>query len=158
MHVQARATPSASEADLEPFLKLLAKVPGTDDPHSDEINIEGVSGGGIESRADGKFVFAVEDGREGDCHDRLSPHYTVEWTTDLYDEPIDPGQASDPNRPGVLLAVLRNARRTRGEGRSRKVDGVLIGAFTGKANHFFAQVTFEDSVWTTDRPGPHPED
>jgi hypothetical protein len=147
MHVQARSDASASPADLELFLERLG-----------DINIEGVSGGGIESGDAGKFVFAVEDGREGDCHDRLSPDYTVEWTTDLYHEAIGPGQSSDPNQPGVLHAILVGAKTNRADGRSRKVDGVLLGAVTGKRNHYFAQVTFEDSVWTTERPGPHPED
>ncbi len=157
MHVQARASTAASEADLGPFLERLA-----------DINIEGVSGGGIESRDDGRFVFVVEDGREAECHDLLTraPAYNVEWTTDLYHEALGPGDgpaaapavAPDPNRPGVLFDVVVRAKQSRLEGRSRKVDGVLIGAFTGKKNHFFAQVTFEDSVWTTDRPGPHPSE
>ena len=159
MHVQARASTAASEADLGPFLERLAG-----------INIEGVSGGGIESRDDGRFLFVVEDGREGECHDLLTsaPAYNVEWTTDLYHEALGPGEgpdaalaaaaSADPNQPGVLAGVVGRAKRSRLEGRSRRVDGVLIGAFTGKKNHFFVQVTFEDSAWTTDRPGLHPED
>ena len=161
MHVQARAKPAASDADLGLFLERLAADPATE---QDSINIEGVSGSGIESRDDGQFVFVVEHGREGDCHDRLRPTYNVQWTTDLYQEAIPPDDAPgappaappDPNRPGVLLQILRNAKASR-PGRSSKVDGVLIGAFTGKKNRFFAQVTFEDSEWTTDRPEPHPE-
>lgn len=155
MHVQARASTAASEADLGPFLERLAA-----------INIEGVSGGGIESRDDGRFVFAVENGREAECHDLLTrePAYKVEWTTDLYHEalgPVDgpaaaPAVAPDPNRPGILAQVVERAKRSRAEG-NRKVDGVLIGACTGKTNQFFVQVTFEDSVWTSGRPGPHPE-
>ena len=159
MHVPARASTATSPADLGPFLDRLAA-----------INIEGVSGGGIESRDDGRFVFAVENGREGECHDLLTsdPPYNVEWTTDLYHEALGPGEgpdaavaaaaSADPNQPGVLAGVIGRAKSSRSEGRSRKVDGVLIGAFTGKNNHFFVQVTFEDSVWTTDRPGPHPEE
>lgn len=157
MHVQARASTAASEADLGPFLERLAA-----------INIEGVSGGGIESRDDGRFIFAVEDGREGECHDLLTPTYTVEWTTDLYHEALGPGggpdaaaataASADPNQPGVLAGVVGRAKQSRTAERSRKVDGVLIGSITGRKNHFFVQVTFEDSVWTTDRPGPHPED
>ncbi len=149
MHVQARAKPAASEADLGLFLERLAANPAEG---LDSINIEGVSGSGIESKDDGQFVFVVQHGREADCHDRLTPTYGVQWTTDLYQEAIPPeneqdgppAAPADPNRPGVLLEIIRHAKEGRDPARSSKVDGVLIGAFTGKKNRFFAQVTFED--------------
>ncbi|HUP53930.1 MAG TPA: hypothetical protein VM408_00360 [Methylomirabilota bacterium] len=159
MHVQARASTAKSPADLAAFLKELA--PNALDGRK-AINVEGVAGSAIE--AGGLFVFAVEDGQEGEADDRLRGNgYTCEWTTDLYHEEIprphvasDPAQAAppDPNQPGVLLGIIERARESRPSGAA--IDSVLIGAFTNRSNRFFAQVTFEDSTWNAARPGPHP--
>ena len=61
MHIQARSTTVASPADIEKFLAVLADPGQTGGP----INIEGVSGSGLE--LGGEFVFCVEDGREADA-------------------------------------------------------------------------------------------
>ena len=160
MHVQARAKPARSPADLAAFLQELAADADAD---RDAINVEGVGGASIEQG--GNFVFAVADGREGDAHDRLDAvGYRCEWTTDVYHEEIPPAATSetvqpsdeDPNRPGVLVGIIQRAKgSTIADGRN--IDTVLIGAFTDRPGHFFAQVTFEGARWTTDRPGPHPE-
>ena len=86
MHVQAKAAPAASPADLAEFLKVLAANRDTD---RDAINIEGVSGAALERG--GEFVFTVTHGRAREAHDRLTAaRYTVKWCWDLYSEMIPP--------------------------------------------------------------------
>jgi len=161
MHVQARADPSASPADLALFLQQLA---ADEDAGLDAINVEGVSGAAVESG--GRIVFTVTNGREGDAHDRLTAkHYRVEWTTDLYHERIPPNQAlggggpaaDDPNQPGVLLGIVQRAKASQ-VAAGRNIDTVLIGAFTKSPGRFFAQVTFEGAAWSEDRPEAPAED
>jgi hypothetical protein len=159
MHVQARAAPKASEADLSLFLQRLAadELAGLDD-----INVEGVSGAGVETG--GQVVFAVENGREGDAHDRLSAKgYHCEWTTELYHERIPRnhsggggGDSDDPNQPGVLAGIVQRAKAS-DVAAGRNIDTVLIGAFSRKPGRFFAQVTFEGSAWSENRPEEPPE-
>lgn len=150
MHVQARAAPAASPADLAEFLKVLAASRETD---RDAINVEGVSGAALERG--GHLVFTVTHGRARDAHDRLkAAGYRVEWTWDVYAERIPPDvpEEEDPNQPGVLLGIVQRARETRVAG-GRDIDTVLIGAFTNESGRFFVQVTFEDADWREDRPG-----
>jgi hypothetical protein len=157
MHVQAKAAPATSPADLAKFLKVLAANRDTD---RDAINIEGVSGAALERG--GKLVFTVTHGRARDAHDRLTEAgYGVEWTWDLYSEMIPPDDGSggfvvpddaDPNQPGVLLGIVQRAMETQAA-RGREIDTVLIGAFTNDPGRFFVQVTFEGAEWLADRPG-----
>ena len=159
MHVQARSDTSASPADLAKFLQWLAADQASG---RDAINVEGVSGAAIEHG--GRIVFAVTNGREGDCHDRLTEAgYHVEWTTDLYHERIPRGRGhggpmdvEDPNQPGVLLGIVQRAMDSP-TADGRNIDTVLIGAFTKKPGRFFAQVTFEGAAWSEDRPEEPPE-
>lgn len=158
MHVQARASTAASPADLAAFLQQLAP---NEDEGLDAINVEGVGGAGIETG--GMVVFAVENGREGEAHDRLSAKgYKCQWTTELYHERIPRshsaggGRADDPNQPGVLLGIVQRAKES-DIAAGRNIDTVLIGAFTKKAGRFFAQVTFEGAAWSEDRPEGPPE-
>jgi hypothetical protein len=157
MHVQAKAAPSASPADLAEFLKVLAANRDTD---RDAINVEGVSGAALESG--GEFVFTVTHGRARDAHDRLTEaRYKVRWCWDLYSEMIPPDDGSggfavpdddDPNQPGVLLGIVQRAKEA-GVAGGRAIDTVLIGAFTNDPGRFFVQVTFEGAEWLEDRPG-----
>jgi hypothetical protein len=157
MHVQAKAAPTASPADLAEFLKVLAENRDTD---RDAINVEGVTGAAIEHG--GHFVFTVTDGRARDAHDRLTEAgYHVEWTWDLYAERIPPEEGSgdgslteddDPNQPGVLLGIVRRAKRSE-LAAGRDIDTVLIGALTNEPAFFYAQVTFEGADWQHVRPG-----
>jgi hypothetical protein len=142
MHAQARSDTSASPPNLETFLEALNPP-----AEQDRINLEGVSGCGIEG--DGNFAFTVENGREELTHSRLAgdAHYEVLWTTDLYAEPIDTA-----TEPGVLLQIIQNAKAAHP---GRAIDSVLVGVDTEDGG-FFAQVTFLDSTWTTDPPGSHP--
>jgi hypothetical protein len=149
MHVQARAKPQKSPPDLVEFLKILA--PGG----PDDINIEGVTGSGIESV--GHFVFTVTDGREREAHDRLTAaKYHVQWTNDLYSEMIPGAQTSeeepDPNQPGVLLGIVERAKNDTSIAKGRNIDTVLIGAVTDEREQFYAQVTFVGSVWQDQPP------
>ena len=155
MHIQAKAQVTASPADLARFLKVLVGPP------EDEINIEGVTGAGIEGDPAGEFVFAVEHGRAADAHDRLAEAgYAVQWTTDLYRERI-PGPLAqdpdDPNKPGVLLGIIERATES-GIAAGRAIDTVLVGLRTGKPGVFGVQVTFIGSAWSPDRPGDDHDD
>ena len=157
MHVQAKAAPTASPADLAAFLQVLAENRDTD---RDAINVEGVTGAAIEHG--GKFVFTVTEGRAREAHDRLTEaDYRVEWTWDLYAERIPPEAGSggdivsddeDPNQPGVLLAVVRRAKESQ-LAAGRDIDTVLIGAVTNESGQFYVQVTFEGADWQDVRPG-----
>jgi hypothetical protein len=157
MHVQAKAAPTASPADLAEFLKVLAANRDTD---RDAINVEGVTGAAIEHG--GHFVFTVTDGRARDAHDRLTEAgYHVEWTWDLYAERIPPEEGSggaiiaqdeDPNQPGVLLGIVQRAKGSQLAG-GRDIDTVLIGALTNESGFFYVQVTFEGAEWQHVRPG-----
>jgi hypothetical protein len=157
MHVQARAAPTASPADLAAFLRVLAPNPDTG---RDRINIEGGAGTAVE--LGGKFVFVVTHGRFREAWDRMHEDgYTCEWTEDLYAESVPPDQAQDgtaaeedPNQPGVLLGVVERAKASDIAG-GRNIDTVLIGAFTDEPGRFFIQVTFEGSEWRDDRPKNH---
>jgi hypothetical protein len=153
MHVQARAAPTTSPADLAAFLRVLAPDP---EANRDRINIEGGAGAAIESG--GKFVFTVTHGRMREAWDRLTEvGYHVEWTEDLYAEKVPPDQAQgggheqDPNQPGVLLGVVERAKAS-DLAAGRNIDCVLIGAVTDEPERFFVQVTFEGSEWRDDRP------
>lgn len=154
MHVQARASTSASPADLAAFLRVLAPDVETD---QDNINIEGGAGSAVE--LDGKFVFVVTHGRFRDAWDRLHDKgYTCEWTEDLYAERVPPEQAQggtsseqDPNQPGVLLGVVERAKASDIAG-GRNIDTVLIGAITDEPDTYFVQITFEGSEWKDTRP------
>ncbi|MEA2578589.1 MAG: hypothetical protein QOD78_2177 [Chloroflexota bacterium] len=157
MHVQAKAAPKASPADLAEFLKVLA---ANRESERDAINIEGATGAAIEGGGD--FVFTVTEGRARDAHDRLTEAgYHVEWTWDLYHERIPPeegsGEASiteddDPNQPGILLGIVRRAKRSE-LAAGRNIDTVLINALTNEPGFFYVQVTFEGAEWQHVRPG-----
>jgi hypothetical protein len=157
MHVQAKAAPKASPADLAEFLKVLA---ANRESERDAINVEGVTGAAIEDG--GHFVFTVSDGRARDAHDRLTTAgYHVEWTWDLFHERIPPeegsgdgsiGEDDDPNQPGVLLGIVQRAKRS-DLAAGRNIDTVLIGALTNEPGFFYVQVTFEGAEWQHVRPG-----
>jgi hypothetical protein len=155
MHIQARAKPSKSPPDLAEFLGVLAGV----DPGVERINIEGVTGSAVESG--GHFVFAVTHGREWDAHDRLTDaEYTCEWTDNLYAEKIPPDGASDeepdPNQPGVLHGIVVRAKRPNTDNKE-PISEVLLGAFTNQPGRFFAQVTFDGTVWQNEPPTGRPD-
>jgi len=148
MHIQARAKPQRSPANLAEFLQVLSAV-----------NVEGVTGSAIEHG--GHFCFTVEHGRARETHDLLTTnHYTVEWTRDIYAEkvppdpnaaPVTPADEPDPNQPGVLAGIIERAKGSSLAG-GRTIHEVMVGAFTGQAGKFFVQVTFQGADWSTDRP------
>ncbi len=158
MHIQARAKPSKSPANLADFLGELAADVAM---NRDAINVEGVSGSAVEGG--GELAFTVTHGRAREANDRLtSARYRVEWTKDLYAEEIPPVQDTgsgpavppddaDPNQPGVLLGIVQRAKGSSLAG-GRDIDTVLIGAFTDRPGHYFAQITFHGSDWREDAP------
>ena len=149
MHVQAKSAPAASPADLEKFLRALG-----------DVNIEGVTGCALEDG--GEFVFAVQNGREAEAHQRLTDAgYRVQWTADLYHEriPQDRGSGGSQdvlNQAGVLLGIVERARQSVGGDRS--IDTVLVGAFTTDPGRFFCQCTWSDATWESEPPNVPEED
>lgn len=132
MHIQSRAKPQKSPADLAAFVRVLS-APAVEGRLP--INIEGVTGTNLELGGD--FVFTVADGREDDARDWLElEDYTVTQTTDLYSEEIT------GNQSGQLLDVIERARES-DVGRGRAIYEILIGAVTGETDKFYAQVTFK---------------
>jgi hypothetical protein len=149
MHIQAKAAPARSPADLAEFLRVLA---ASDRSDRDAINIEGVTGAALESG--GHLVFTVAHDREQEAHDWLTDErYTCSWTKDLYHETIPPEQVvePDPNQPGVLAGIVQRAKDS-SIADNREIDTVLLGAFTDEPGHFYVQVTFVGSTWMD-----HPE-
>jgi hypothetical protein len=143
MHVQAKSAPALSPADLEAFLRVLG-----------DVNIEGVTGSALEDG--GEFVFAVQNGREADAHERLTgAGYKVQWTADLYHERIPPTQGSGGsqdvlNQAGVLLGIIERAKQS--VGGNRAIDTILVGAFTAGTGRFYCQCTWTDATWQSEPP------
>ena len=143
MHVQAKSAPAASPANLEEFLRVLG-----------DVNIEGVTGCALEDG--GEFVFAVQNGREADAHARLTDAgYKVQWTADLYHERIPQVRGSGGsqdvlNQAGVLLGIIERAKQSVND--NRKIDTVLVGAFTTDPGRFFCQCTWTDATWESQPP------
>ena len=140
MHIQAKSKAARSPADLAAFLQILA-----DDVGNGPINIEGVTGCGVET-GDG-IVFAMSDEQHDEGVQRLrDAGYEVDETEDLYTEevPITPTIGiEDPNQPGVLLRIIENAKASH-EANGRPIDRVLVGMRTGMPGHIYIQVTFVD--------------
>lgn len=152
MHIQSRAKPSRSDADLVPFLAILADRSRA----GGEINVEGVTGSAVEHG--GFFCFVVEHGKLRLAHERLrDERYRLQWTKDLYAEAIPPerraGVVSDdvPNVPGVLAGIVARAKGSQ-LAAGRPIHEVLIGAETGRPGHFFVQVTFQGATWHDSEP------
>ena len=146
MHIQARAKPARSPADVVEFLRVLAD--------GDPINVEGVTGSGIEEG--GHLVFAVAHDREQDAHTRLADQgYRCQWTNEVYFEAIPPdaawGEEPDPNQPGVLVGIIERAKAS-GVAGGRPIDTLLLGAVTNEPGRFFAQVTFVGARWRNEVP------
>ncbi len=143
MHIQVRATPATSPADLEAFLKVLSE-PALEGAVT--INIEGVSGGSLENL--GTFVVAVEDGREDDA---------VQWLQDAgyrdAHKDLVFHRALDSNTPGGLLGVVRLANSEARTGNLVIAD-VLIGEETDEPGHYYVQVAFEEDRTGNPRQNP----
>lgn len=136
MHVQAKSAPALSPPDLAAFLKVIG----------DEINIEGVSGCGVEGDG-GEIVFTVAHGQEARAHELLTDaQYTVQWTSDLYAEEISSQTA---NQPGTLAGIIERAKESLATNRS--IDTVLIGSFTGGGG-LYCQCTWTDATWQSEPP------
>ena len=141
MHIQAKSTTANSPADLAAFLEVLARNEG-----SGPINVEGVTGCGVETGGGIAFALSHHQHEEGVTRLR-NEGYTVEETEDLYFEevPVAPQMGmEDPNQPGVLLQIIQNAKQSQ-VAAGRPIDTVLIAAQTGSPGKFYVQVTFIDA-------------
>jgi hypothetical protein len=135
MHIQAKSHTAASPANLADFLDVLAE----DVPGEGQINVEGVTGCGIETGSG--IVFSLSHDQHEIGVARLRDRgYTVDENSDLYAEEID----GDPNQPGVLARIIRRAKESP-EANGRPIDAVLVGAVTGQAGLFYVQVSFIDA-------------
>jgi hypothetical protein len=148
MHIQASTTSSASPADLEKLLRLLAEPPGGQDP----INIEGVSGAHIETG--GKFVFSFDHDRRADVEAILADYRDleiVEGNFDLVESPPSLVANDDElhvrvleaNTPGALLAAIQGASSVNLPS-NRLVRHVLIGQETQEPHRFYVQIRFQE--------------
>jgi hypothetical protein len=148
MHIQAKSKAAKSPADLAAFLAVLAEDTG-----SGPINVEGVTGCGVET-GDG-IVFAMSDDQHDEGVARLrAAGYEVDETEDLYSEvvPVTPQLGlEDPNQPGVLLRIIENAKQS-AEANGRPIDKVMICARTGLPGQFYVQVTFVDAPFFDPNP------
>ena len=140
MHVQARAVPATSPADVEAFLKVLSEpeTPAGEDERK-PINIEGVTGADLENG--GRIVFSFD-------HDRVDDVRT--WLRDAGYQEVEFLNADDNeffwaelggNAPGQLLNAIRSGK---GVNSGKRIKDVLIGQETQSPNRFYVHVTFED--------------
>jgi hypothetical protein len=148
MHIQANLTPSASPADLEALLRLLAEPGGNMDP----INIEGVSGAHVETG--GKIVFSFDHDRRADVEALLSGYKDLEIIEGdlgrINDAPHLVGDDSelyvrvlDGNTPGQLLAAVSGASSTNLQN-SRLIRHLLVGQETGGQQRWYVQIRFQE--------------
>lgn len=141
MHIQAKSHTAASPANLADFLAVLAE----DVPNEGPINVEGVTGCGIETGAGIVFTMHHDQFETGVA--RLqSRGYTVDVNTDLYAEEVVAGPnggIEDMNQPGVLAKIIQNAKDSPVCG-GRPIDTVLVGSHTGDPGKFYVQVSFID--------------
>jgi hypothetical protein len=147
MHVQAKATPATSPADLEALLRLLADPPGMD-----PINIEGVSGSHIETG--GQFVFSFDHDRRADVETLLANYKDLEIIEGKLDQVDDPPTAVggddellvrtlSANTPGALLAAIEGASSANLPS-NRLLRHVLIGQETQDPHRFYVQIRFQE--------------
>jgi hypothetical protein len=135
MHIQSKSNAAKSPANLADFLDVLA----ADIPPHGPINIEGVTGCGIETGSG--IVFSLSHDQHDAGVARLrDAGYTVDENTDLFTEAVD----GDPNQPGVLADIVRRAKDSP-EANGRPIDTVLVGFFTGQPDMFYVQVSFIDA-------------
>ena len=142
MHVQARAKPAASPADVEAFLKVLSEPePSIDGQPREPINIDGVTGADLEHG--GQIVISFD-------HDRLAD--VQAWLDEAKYKDIEFLNAEDGqffwaelggNEPGQLLNAIRAGKAAPNNSRKRIKD-VLIGQETQPPHRFYVHVSFED--------------
>jgi hypothetical protein len=140
MHVQARATPATSPADVEAFLKVLSEPEGlTDEGRPREpINIEGVTGTDLEGK--GKIVFSFDHDREADVARWLREAGYKDVTFLNADEGQIFWAELSGNAPGQLLDAIRAGK---GANSGKRIRDVLIGQETQKPNRFYVHISFE---------------
>ncbi len=146
MHVQARASTSASPADLETFLKWISD-PDQLEGHA-AVNIEGVGGSHVEHR-DGEFVFSFDHDRVEEVRDLLGRYNPTFFYGRMdSDDDLNPDRDGTifwarlaENTPGQLLAAIQAARES-DVGKDKEIKDVLIGQETG-GTQFYVQISFE---------------
>ena len=142
MHIQAKATPAASPPDLEAFVRTLSEPTQPDplNPTRTPINIEGVTGGGLETG--GEFVFAPEHGREADVAEWLEEAgYRNIVFLDANNGDFF-AKVLDGNTPGQLLTAIAEAT-TQNLGAGRLIKYVLVGQDTTSGDHY-VQISFQE--------------
>ena len=148
MHVQARLTVVASPAGLEAMLtRISAPTDGTP-----PINIEGVSGGPVETG--GEFVFSFDHDRVDDVVRLLGDYKHLEIIQGDFARRNDAAHAVasdaelhvrvlDGNAPGTLLAAIQGASAAN-LGNHRLIRHVVIGQETQPDHRFYVQITFQE--------------
>jgi hypothetical protein len=154
MHIQAKATPKASPADLETFLAVLSEpVTPPGQPTRDPINIEGVSGDDLE--LGGQFIFSFDHDRKDDVEAWLDEkRYRVEFFEgDMNaitngDQVVDDDTrlavfVLDGNAPGTLLAAIRSLGAANLPS-GRVIRHMVIGQETQVDQRFYVQIAFQE--------------
>jgi hypothetical protein len=138
MHAQIRSRTAASPPDLAKFIAVLSEPQPSTGPNARRpINIEGISGGGVE--LDGEVVIVVEHGREDEAMAWLNEaDYHPELHEDIYKAALGGG-----NSPGSLLEHIQNATGLAAN-TNRVIKDVVIGERTGHPGKFFVQIAFQD--------------
>ena len=146
MHIQARVTPAASPPDVVTFVQILSE-PETPPGQSTRvpINIEGVSGSGLETG--GQIVFSFDHDREADVRAWLEEAGYRDLTfRNADDDEIAWVELSD-NTPGQLLQAIRGAS-TDNLPSGKLIKDVLIGQETvpagAPAGRFYVQIAFQE--------------
>lgn len=148
MHIQAKASPSASPPDLERFVRTLSEPtqPDPANPTRKPVNIEGMAGGGLETG--GEVVFSFEHGREDDVLEYLTEAGYTDITFldadkgDFFVKVLDGG-----NSPGQLLGAIAEAT-TQNLAAGRLIKYVLIGQVTtapgDPPGEHYVQISFQE--------------
>ena len=148
MHIQAKATPTASPADLEALLAKLAEPGNGMDP----INVEGVSGSHLETG--GQLVFSFDHDRLADVRALLGDYKDLEIVEGDLGKVGDPPhlvgsdqelyvRVLDGNTPGQLLAAVRGASSTNLQSH-RLIRHVVVGQETQAPNRWYVQIRFQE--------------
>lgn len=147
MHIQAKATPSASPPDLETFLAIMSE-PG---PGREPINIEGVSGDDLETG--GQVIFSFDHDRVADVEQWLTDAgYKVQFFEGDMGQIDNPDQVVDDDvriavlvlpdlGPGALLAAVRGLGRANLPNR-RVIRHIVVGRETQAPNRTYVQIAF----------------
>jgi hypothetical protein len=140
VHIQAKATPSASPPDLEAFFTLLSEPATPDHPDRVAINIEGISGDDMETG--GEIYFSFDHDRQADVGAWLAE----KGFTKIEFMDAEQGhffQAVIEDAPGQLLGAIRDAT-TQNLAAGKIIKSIVVGRETQAPNRLYVNITFQE--------------